>query len=1284
MIKKGLKYLLITISALLVLTILLLLLTQTLWFKAKVADRINKLVTNEINGQFSIEEITGNFYRYVELQNVMLTNNDSTIASFSGIKLHYNLWALLKKQIEIDSVIVINPTFSVSQLNDSTWNFQTIVPQKEKRKKNAANLFAPTIDLKHLEIINGNVSVSSSNQILPTSINKINTSFTGNYNAKKIDAHLKEFSFQSQNPEFYVREISSYFKLDESGIAIDSFKLHTSGSNVFMNGLFKSVEDLNAEIKTIPLDKNELAIFVPSIKLAFSPELIADFKSQNDSTLANVEIRNGKQSVKIAASLVSLSKVLNGEKEQIPFQAHLNLNNVIPEDWLVMNSSNSILNGALTLSGKDLFNLKSAIKVNANLANSVYLEQSFKKLQLNGIYENGKLETAIDVESEKVDFTAEGKIINITSEKPEYNFSLITDSLNLSSLIPKVEGTFLNANMTLKGVGLSDSLIQIGGTIQLKNSSIYYIPVDSANLKFHLADLKIILDTIDAQIPGGNLKGSGLFDIQDLYLSVKAVTNVDTLEVINHYVTLPIDFKNVNVDAIIEGPVSNLVLTGEAIAKNASGYSLEIDSLQGSILCLIKKDSLHVGTKFNAVNLTSGPVVWDTLSGNINYNKNQIEAAINANWQDTVKAKIRTNILLGDSLHIAVPQFEVQTIIADYYLQDTLQSVDIQPNSIDFNKIWIKDKMQPNFNLKLNGLLAVDKQEDIQIEIEELNLNQLNRIIPLEDSIHGVLSTTMSIVGTPKNPILKGNLNITNPGYKTMYLSNISADLSYENKFGNMNFSIPEVGSIGSVSAPMELFYDSTGFVVKPPETFDAALKIDQLSISQEHSNIISGIDIAGNLDLDIKANGTIKNPQFYGHFKFDSGHFKHQGLGISYDNIISKIAFEGAKVIVDSLLIKQEKGFLSANGEIEFDSTIITGNVINSTLVADADNFNVIRNQEYKLLVDANTFVKMGKNYPEFGGQVNVIQSEFFIPKLRGIERENENEDDSPLLLQAINNIGDSAQVNLSTDAEKDKNEQISDFRKNLTGRIKLIIPRNTWIKSDEMNLELRGEMDLVKTGPNFELFGNIIVNRGHYILYGRKLVMKESEIIFQGGVDFDPTLNIIAEYTFRDSQKTKRELALTVSGLLSDPSINFTLDGNVLTESEAVSVLVFGKTPDEMDTGGQNGLVGSVGSNMVAQILTSQLNKNLGSALNLDLIEITATENWQSAAFVVGKYITNDLFMTYQRGFGETEDDEITPETLTLEYELNRIFFLHLKSGNSKDSGLDVILKFEQKLKD
>ena len=77
--------------------------------------------------------------------------------------------------------------------------------------------------------------------------------------------------------------------------------------------------------------------------------------------------------------------------------------------------------------------------------------------------------------------------------------------------------------------------------------------------------------------------------------------------------------------------------------------------------------------------------------------------------------------------------------------------------------------------------------------------------------------------------------------------------------------------------------------------------------------------------------------------------------------------------------------------------------------------------------------------------------------------------------------------------------------------------------------------------------------------------------------------------------------------------------------------------------------------------------------------MIEIKGEDNWETATFVVGKYITTDLFMSYERGFGDATDNDIPPETITLEYELTRNLFLQMIRGDVTESGFDVIWKFQ-----
>jgi autotransporter translocation and assembly factor TamB len=233
-------------------------------------------------------------------------------------------------------------------------------------------------------------------------------------------------------------------------------------------------------------------------------------------------------------------------------------------------------------------------------------------------------------------------------------------------------------------------------------------------------------------------------------------------------------------------------------------------------------------------------------------------------------------------------------------------------------------------------------------------------------------------------------------------------------------------------------------------------------------------------------------------------------------------------------------------------------------------------------------------------------------------------------------------------------------------------------------MNLELNGDFDVVKTGSYFEIFGTVGINRGNYIIYGKKLSIKEGAITFQGGENIDPEINLRAELVFKGTDKVNHTLELLVSDNFMDPTITFTLDNSGISETDAMAILVFGKTSEELALAGQGSMVSSLGAGKLSQMITSQLTKTLGSTFNLDLIEVASTDNWQSASFVVGKYITNDLFVTYQRGFGETEGDEITPRKITLEYKLNRLLFLQLQSGTSKSSGLDIILKFEKKERD
>jgi autotransporter translocation and assembly factor TamB len=633
-------------------------------------------------------------------------------------------------------------------------------------------------------------------------------------------------------------------------------------------------------------------------------------------------------------------------------------------------------------------------------------------------------------------------------------------------------------------------------------------------------------------------------------------------------------------------------------------------------------------------------------------------------------------------MSIDISKFEVKTTLANFYMPDTMKARMYNYEKLEIENFRIIDRNKEDFIVDVHGKISNADDNSFQILVQHFDLSQLNRFIGEPDLLAGYFNTDIDLSGSAKNPVITGKVHVKNPEFERYAFTTLESNFTYANENGFVELTVPDMDNsfYASIKAPFKAYFDSLKFVYDPPKAYQGLLILDSLDISKTIKSFIPNDNFSGILNGKIETTGDLITPLFYGTLRLSDGKYINKNLGLEYNNILASLGFDGNKMSFDTVLVRQKDGFISVVGEIEFDSTIVKGDITNSSLQINAKQFFLAKHRNYEVLIDANTFIKSKNQEPEFGGKIKVIRSDLFLPALMS-DSKTDIENDIPLLVEAIQSSPDSIAAKKIVKATSDKNKK-NGLSDQLKGKLNVEIPRNTWIRSNDIRMELSGELEIVKTGPYFELFGNIDVLRGYYILYGRKLNLTESQIIFQGGEELDPTLQIEAEYIYRGTDKQKRYLNLSISGKMSEPEIAFTLDGTEITETDGVSVLIFGATSDEIGYSGQNGLIGSMSSNAVASMVSSQLSKTIGSQFKLDMIEITSTENWQSASFVVGKYLTNNIFVIYERGFGESDGDEITPETITVEYEINDKLFLRLQSGSSEDSGVDVILKFEQEI--
>lgn len=1278
--RKGGKYLLIVFAGFFLLTAILLLITQTAFFRERVKKKLITVTENQLNLSLDIEKLEGNFFSNIHFQNIHLYQNDSTVALLPSLRIHYNLWDLPGLVISIDSVVIDEPQINMWQKNDSTWNLNSLLKANDITDPKTQKPFNFEIKVSHFAIKNGGVSISSFSSIIPQKTKNINLTVNGSYSESETKIHLQKFNFATENPSLVLKNLSGIYKMNEDGIQVDSLHLLSEGSTIDIKGKYAAIENASSTIDARKIDNKELAIFIPSFKLLCSPALKTTLITKNDSVTAQVELQHNNQSLKANILLRKLDNLLS-KKEPVPYFADLNFKNFRLENWIETSNQKALINGNIHINGTNALNLKSEISVLANLKNSQYEDVVFNALTFSGVYNHDNLNAKLDVNSDYGHVEIAGILKNI-SATPTYQARIKSRNFNLTAFVPEIKGTTLNGIIQAEGMGFDIKNVLGKAEITLSQSSVYEFPFDSLYANVSLSKLNLNIDSLRLEAPGANAYGIGNVNLDSLILKSLIYAHITSLDVIDSLVILPVQFDSLNSVTAISGPIDQLKIEGDVDIYNASGYSVETKKANAKYLVSVKNDSVNVSVTTIASSVITGPASWDTTFVDFNYNDSGVDIDANVIWKDTINASIRTHITIGDTMLFEIPKFEVKTLLSDYFLPDTMQTSIYGNEKIEIENFRIKDYNREDFVLAANGTISTSDTNAFKIELNQFGLQQLNSILNLSDSINGLLKSEISISGTSQNPLVVGSVGIENPQFGKYSVASLLTKFNYINQNGFVEFTTSDLGNsfYASINAPFKAYIDSSKLIYSPPESFNANFIFDSLEVSQFTDRLIYSDSISGIIDGKIEARGDLTNPQFFGKLDFTNGHFADKTIGIDYNKIRSSLVFDGKKVTIDKVLIQQRNGLLSLTGEIEFDSTLIKGNVKSSSLQLDANNFFITQHRNYEILIDANSFVKTDKQHPEFGGKVKVIRSDIYLPALMP-ENKTNIETDVPLLVQAIQATQDSTASNDSITVLNPKAEhKKSALYDNLTGRLNVEIPRNTWIKNDDMKLELSGDLEIVKTGSYFEIFGNIDVLRGQYILYGKKLNVQESQIIFQGGEELDPRLNIIAEYIYRSSDKEKRYLKLIINGRVSEPEITFLLDDSEITETDGISVLIFGATSDEIGYSGQNKTVGSIGSNAVASIITSQLSKTIGTQLKLDMIEVTSTENWQSAAFVVGKYITNDIFVTYQRGFGEIQDDEITPENITIEYEINDKFFLRLESGSSKTSGIDIILKFEQ----
>lgn len=196
-------------------------------------------------------------------------------------------------------------------------------------------------------------------------------------------------------------------------------------------------------------------------------------------------------------------------------------------------------------------------------------------------------------------------------------------------------------------------------------------------------------------------------------------------------------------------------------------------------------------------------------------------------------------------------------------------------------------------------------------------------------------------------------------------------------------------------------------------------------------------------------------------------------------------------------------------------------------------------------------------------------------------------------------------------------------------------------------------------------QLNGELVIREGRYRAYGQNLAISDGQLIFQGPPD-NPGLDIRA---IRKIPSESVVVGVQLSGTLQEPEATLFSEPS-MEQSQAMSYLLTGR-PLERGSKGDN--------NQIAQALAlyglekgSGVTEKLGDTLGVD--EISVGSDWETddAALMLGKQLSDRLYLTYAVGLFDAVS------TVMLRYTLTRQLHLEARSSTRANS-LDLIWEKE-----
>ena len=286
--------------------------TQTTWFKEWLRGFIVRQAEDYVNGRLSIGRLDGNLFLGVELTDVAITQSGRTVVSVKDLGLDYNFVSFVRGHAVLDSIRVTQPLIFVERTADG-WNLINLVKARTPDPDEPKN--RPDIEIGEIGISDGTLlldgSVAGTSGIIdaPPRVERLDASVAVTSNADELRVTINHASLRTPDGGIGVNALSGVVRRTENVVTLDNVSLWTEETSLRVSGTVANIEGsslaVDLSVSSDKFDTEEIGKLVPALRgYRMQPAFELTAKGPAERMQVEVDARDGKAGHVIAALTV--------------------------------------------------------------------------------------------------------------------------------------------------------------------------------------------------------------------------------------------------------------------------------------------------------------------------------------------------------------------------------------------------------------------------------------------------------------------------------------------------------------------------------------------------------------------------------------------------------------------------------------------------------------------------------------------------------------------------------------------------------------------------------------------------------------------------------------------------------------------------------------------------------------------------------------------------------------------------------------------------------------------